>query len=122
MSDFDDPFARRDTRPFPSRQERRESVRVNMDGLVKPFGSDQSPVLKKGQLSLAGFFFEMDDALRHATVEVTFELPGVEEEAITITAAAHPTPNNSGLIVRFDGISFEEERIIARFLDEHPGR
>ena len=126
--DFSDPFRRRDTRSFLGKTERRESPRVTVQSEIR---FTDAKIAAVGPLdvsvSLNGVFVENKDSDGDATEwighegEITLHLPRPDEspELVQISGTfERPHHRNDGALIRFDELSFESERSLARFLDE----
>ena len=121
----DDPFQRRDTRPYFGKTDRRESHRASVRAIVRPKvkdGHDEVVFELDGSLSLNGFFIELDQVdvdLTGTTVHLELDL--LDEGMLKITLPIKTPVGRPGFIVRLDALDFEEARQVARYLDQHVG-
>ena len=119
----DDPFQRRDTRPYFGKTDRRESHRATVHAVISPRvkdGHDRVVFELDGSLSLNGFFIEIEQVdvdLTGTTVDLELDLK--EEGELKITLPIKTPVGRPGFIVRLDSLDFEEARQVARYLDKH---
>lgn len=117
----DDPFQRRDTRPWFGKTDRRESHRASVAGKVRlvPEGGDPGEwETVNGSLSLNGFFLMPGDVtfeLLDQRAEVCLDL--LEEGEVTASVIVRTPVGRPGFIFRLDELDFEDARKIARYLD-----
>ena len=120
----DDPFQRRDTRPYFGKTDRRESHRAPVEAVVRPKvkdGHDAIELSFTGSLSLNGFFIEDDQTVHDLTgTTVELELDLKAEGTLKVTLPVKTPVGRPGFIVRLDGLDFEEARMVARYLDQNP--
>lgn len=121
----DDPFQRKDTRPFLGKTDRRESLRSDVAARVHV--GDQV-IETEGNVSLGGFFIPVGfpgselDLGTETTCEILVpegaRQPG-EPETFTLATVVSPTPGGRpGCYLQFSELDFDGERRIARLLDE----
>lgn len=116
MSD-PDPFEKRDTRRIVSMDDRRESLRSNLE--CKVFVNND-PFEATGNVSLTGaFFLGEQDAEPDDGDDVEVELGSDRgEEAVRLPAKVVSTPGREGVFLKFPDLEFEQERALARLLDD----
>lgn len=117
MSD-EDPFKRRDTRPFLGKTDRRESLRADIECRVVFEGGAE--VELTGNVSLTGCMFEpgaIPDAPKQGTPG-EIELAIDRRRTLKLPFTVAPPPGlRPGLFLRFPELDFDTERSLARLLD-----
>lgn len=105
--------------PTSSGDERRESPRIPMRLLVRDVSLGGSFEARDGNFSLGGFYYREAHPPQGSHVEVRFVLPGSREEiqALGEVLRVDRTGDGFGVHLRFAGLTLEQERVIARFLD-----
>jgi hypothetical protein len=120
MSHDDDPFQRRDTRPFLGKTDRRESHRatVTCSIAVSDGGAD---IETKLVLSLSGIFMTKEDVGRNIELQkIKVRMAGFDEDGdILVEGVARGTKGGRGFVLPTDDVDFEVARRIARYLDTH---
>ncbi len=120
----EDPFKRRDTRPFLGKTDRRESLRADLKCRVSFEGTaleGREPLELTGNVSLTGCMFEpgaiADTPPQGLTGEV--ELAIDRKRSLTLPVTVAPPPGmRPGLFLRFPELDFDTERTLARLLDK----
>lgn len=114
----EDPFQRRDTRPFLGKTDRRESLRADVECRVS--FEDREPLELLGNVSLTGCMFErgaIPDAPKEGTAgEVELAIDRRRTLKLPFTVAP-PPGGRPGLFLRFPELDFDTERTLARLLD-----
>lgn len=117
MSD-DDPFKRRDTRPFLGKTDRRESLRADVACRVSFPGRGEIEL--SANVSLTGCMLDVgaiaDPPPKGTEGEV--ELAVDRRRTLTLPVTVAPSPGHRpGLFLRFPELDFDTERALARLLD-----
>lgn len=114
----EDPFKRRDTRPFLGKTDRRESLRSDVECRVSFPGRE--PVELTSNVSLTGCMFEpgqLEDVLPEGSegeVEVAID----KRRSLKLPVTVAPSPGHRpGVYLRFPELDFDTERTLARLLD-----
>lgn len=116
----DDPFQRRDTRPFLGKTDRRESHRATVACTVSV--ADGGPdVDTKLVLSLSGIFMLRGDVGRDIELQkIKVAMKAFDEEGdVLVEGIARATKGGRGFVLPTDDVDFEVARRIARYLDTH---
>ncbi|SEL52849.1 Myxococcus xanthus paralogous domain TIGR02266 [Stigmatella aurantiaca] len=103
--------------PVSGAEERRESPRVPMRFLVRRAGSEAGFEAYEGDLSLGGCALRGGTLEGGAQVELRLLLPTAPDE-LKVKGEVLPVTQGGAARVRFLDLSVEEERAIARHLDD----
>lgn len=115
----EDPFKRRDTRPFLGKTDRRESLRSDLECRVS--FSDREPLELTGNVSLTGCMFEPGAIPNAPPLGVTgeVELAVDRKRSLTLPVTVAPPPGlRPGYFLQFPELDFDTERSLARLLDK----
>jgi hypothetical protein len=118
MSD-EDPFKRRDTRPFLGKTDRRESLRADLPCRIHMPGA--APLERTANVSLTGAFVPLDTfgeepPARGTALEV--EISIASKRPLRLPAeVAGPPGKRPGIFLCFPELDFDTERSLARLLD-----
>jgi len=100
------------------KEDRRVSPRFEVPLFIRETGGNY--VQRYGKLSISGFYFETNEIpIVGQLIEVRMVLLGLGMEISTQgkVVKIFPRRNHVGVAVHFDGIPFDTERMIARWLD-----
>jgi hypothetical protein len=113
----EDPFDPKPTRPMTHHTDRRESLRSDLEC---KFVVNNDPFAATANVSLTGAFFFEGEATADIGDTVEVELGTDKEESLTLPATVGPAPGDrdQGFFLRFQELEFEQERRLARLLDE----
>jgi hypothetical protein len=116
----DDPFQRRDTRPFLGKTDRRESHRATVSCHIV-VGDGGPDIETKLVLSLSGIFMTKEDVARNIELQkIKVRMSAFDEDGdIVLEGVARGTKGGRGFVLPTDDVDFEVARRIARYLDVH---